>query len=119
MRARELFEQKIEIPAGKSRRVTVPVPRYWYHSLRGRSLGAQGEIPAYNYGRETDMFRDELYRDPKPEGFVYLSPRPFTSNAIKIDISKLDTSLMRLTGQVEGYAVYGADIPSDAQVSDH
>ena len=118
MRASELYEQadSIEIPAGKSRRVTVTVPRFWYHSLRGRDLGPQGEILPYEYGRETAILRDELYRDPKPQGFVYLSPKPYTGEAIKIDASKLDASLMRLTGQVEGFAVYGGAIPKEAQV---
>ena len=108
----------IEIPSGKSKLVKRTIPRYWYHSLHGRELGSKGEILPYKYGKETKIFQDELFRDPKPNGFVYLSPQPLASDSIKIDASKLDPSLMRLTGQVEGYAIYAGAIPAEAQVED-
>jgi predicted transcriptional regulator len=106
----------VTIPSGKSSKVTQQVPRYWYHSLRGRALGKDGSIQPYETRNETAILRDELYRDPKPTGFVFLSPTPFSGDSYKIDVSKLDTSLMRLTGQAEGYAVYGGPIPKDAIV---
>ncbi len=46
---------------------------------------------------------------------VFLSPTPLTSFSIRIDITKLDTNLMRTTGQAEGYAFYRGAIPSEAQ----
>lgn len=110
------IDEDIEIPSGKSHKVKRTVPRYWYHNLGGRELGPRGEILPYKYGRETKIFQDEFFRDPKPEGFVYLSPRPLYDGAIKIDAAKLDPDLMRLTGQVEGYAIYAGAIPAEAQV---
>ena len=118
MRAYELAENlQVTIPAGRSRRVTYTVPRYWYHNLGGRTLNSEGGIDPYVYGRETALLTRELYREPQPTALIYLSPKPLYSGALKIDLAKLDTSLVRLTGQVEGYAVYGEVIPAEAIVA--
>lgn len=105
-------EQLIDIPASRNGRVTVPVQRYWYHNVRGRGFDKDGSIAPYQYRKETPEF-DKDYK-VKPKGYVYLSPTPFGSDSVKIDITKLDTSLMRLTWQSEGYAVYAGRIPKSA-----
>jgi hypothetical protein len=90
-------------------------PRYWYHALFARHLNAQGGIDPYPLPRsEQELSR--LFRDWKDgDGVVYLSQQPINSDALKIDITKLDLdNKFRFTGQVEGHAVYHGTIPAEA-----
>lgn len=105
--------ETIAIPTSKSGKITTPVQRYWYHSLRGRQPGAAGEITPYSRGKETEELLKEGFKEA-PAGAVYLSPTPFDSDSVRVDIGKLDPSLMRLTGQAEGYAIYAGSIPASA-----
>jgi hypothetical protein len=106
-----ISEQTVEVPIGRGR-ATQSVPRYWYHNVRGRGFDKDGSIAPYQYRKETQEF--DSYYKVKPEGYVYLSQTQFGSQSVKVDLTKLDRSLMRLTGQSEGYAVYGGRIPKSA-----
>lgn len=111
--------ETIEIPVGKSKKLTQPVQRYWYHSVMGNpSEYSDSTIqPSLGKRKETAELLQTEYRNPDPRGFVWLSPTPLSDSAIRIDVSKLDTSKMRLTGQAEGYAIYNGEIPVEAQVN--
>lgn len=102
---------------GRRGKATVAVPRYWYHSLRGRALSADGGIPAYSLasmrgGEEiAGLFPDA---DPATDRHVYLAPAPLSADAMRIDLARLDLGEVRLTGQAEGFAVYRGDVPAEA-----
>lgn len=92
-------------------------PRYWYHSLRGRKLNSAGGIDGYPFPpKETELARE--FRDWKDgDVVVYLSQTPLSSDALKIDASKLDTiKNLRYTSQAEGYAIHRGPIPKEAIV---
>ena len=81
------------------------LPRYWYHDVRARGLNSEGGIDAYEH------------RDMDAAG-VYLSPRPLSGSALRIDLKKLDLRQLYPTGQAEGYMVYRANIPAEAIVNE-
>ncbi len=94
-------------------------PRYWYHSLRGRKLNAEGGIDSYPFPPgETVLARE--FRDWKEgDSVVYLSQTPLSSDALKIDISKLDAvNNIRYTWQAEGYAIHRGPISKEAIVNE-
>jgi len=132
--ADDVVGDTIKIPSGRNPNsgVTRTVPRYWYHSIRGREFGKRGEILPYSH-REFDILLPESFpakvgrgdrvRDnpwlktkTPPTKAIYLAQDPsYIPDAIKIDASKLDPDLMRLTGQAEGHAIYAGEIPKSAQ----
>ena len=115
MKLQEIFNQStVNIPIGRGRVATQPVQRYWYHSPRGRGFNVDGGIDAYPLpAREAELL--DMFRDSTPnDKTIYLSPSPYGTDAVIIDLTKLDLSQMRLTGQVEGFAIYRGDIPAEA-----
>ena len=111
---RESVAPQVEIPIGRSPLAKQSVQQYWYHSPRGRGFNSSGGIDAYPLPkRESELLR--MYRDNKADDkIVYLSPSPYGPDAVKIDLSKLDLSQVRLTGQAEGFAIYRGSIPAEA-----
>lgn len=105
--------ETIEIFVGRRERVTTPAPRYVYHSLRGRKLGSDGSIPGYPLSSRERELEDD-FKEPSKDGYVWLSPRPYTSEAMKIDAAKLDPRNLRYTGQAEGNLIHRGSIPADA-----
>jgi hypothetical protein len=103
----------IQIPIGARCKATHEAPRYMYHSLRGRDLQADGSIKGYPLSkRETELERE--FDTPSTDGYVWLSPTPYTSEAYKIDASKLNPRNLRYTGQVEGFLIHKGSIPAEA-----
>jgi hypothetical protein len=133
--ADDVVGDTIEIPIRVNPKTKDVVPRYWYHSIGGREFGKKGEILPYSH-REFDILlpdyfpaqlrrykSGEIYDNPylktktPPTKAIYLAQDPsYIPDAIKIDASKLDPDLMRLTGQAEGHAIYAGEIPKSAQV---
>lgn len=108
--------ETIQVPAGPKTRVTYDAPRYLYHSLRGRELNRNGDIQGYPLSsRERELERE--FDQPSKDGYVWLSPYPYTEEAYKIDASKLDPKNLRYTGQVEGFLIHRGSIPKEAIVS--
>ena len=108
----------IEIPVGKSKKLKNAVQRYWYHTLMDDPAKFPDKTIQPSKGNEkvTNELLETEFKDPDPRGFVWLSPKPLDSqNLIVVDVAKLEPSKMRLTGQIEGYAIYNGEIPVEAQ----
>ncbi len=92
-------------------------PRYWYHSLRGRELNSEGGIDSYPFPPHETVLAHEFRDWEEGDTVVYLSQYPLSDDALKIDITKLDTERnMRYTWQAEGYAIHRGAIPKEALV---
>ena len=115
MKLQELLnESTVNIPLGRSRRATQSVQRYWYHSPQARGFNIDGGIDAYSLPA-TEVELLDMFRDSKPDDeVVYLSPSPYGPDAVVIDLTKLDLTQMRTTGQGAGFAIYKGNIPSEA-----
>lgn len=92
------------------------VPRYWYHSLRGRGLDADGNIQAYPLSKHERELGREFKGPEEVTEIVWIAPKPLSRDAFKIDITKLNDRDILLTGQAEGYAVHRGAIPKEAIV---
>ncbi|MEN6631327.1 MAG: DEAD/DEAH box helicase family protein, partial [Candidatus Polarisedimenticolia bacterium] len=109
LREEPAASEQVEIRASKRGRATVSVPRYWYHSPRGRDTanGIKGyPLPP----KETELA--QMF-PTVGDRHVYISPQPLSADAVKIDISSF-ADRVRLTSQSEGYAIVQGDIPASA-----
>jgi len=113
-----IFENKkrltemVDIPIGKGRATTKCMSTL-YHSLRGRSLGPEGQIQGYQLSPKEIELQD-MWREPSQDGYVWLSPNAFGPDSLQIDVRKLNLQDLRFTGQSEGYVLHKGSIPAEA-----
>jgi len=113
MRANEILTEEETVQIGRY----YDGPRYWYHSLRSRELNADGGIDGYPFPPGEKVLAHEFRDWKEGDSVVYLSQTPLSSDALKIDISKLDAvNNIRYTWQAEGYAIHRGTIPKEAIV---
>ena len=113
MRANEILNEEETVQMSKY----YEAPRYWYHSLRSRKLNADGGIDGYPFPPHETVLAHEFRDWQEGDMVVYLAQTPLSDDALKIDITKLDTERnMRYTWQAEGYAIHRGTIPSEAIV---
>lgn len=112
MRFREITEM-VTIPMGRKGRATLQIPAVMYHSLRGREIDQKGNIKGYPLSHKEKELAD-LWVEPSPEGYVWLSPSALSGDAYAIDMHKLDPQNLRYTGQSEGYVLHKGPIPHNA-----
>ncbi len=113
MRANELLNEEETVQISRLH----DGPRYWYHSLRGRELNSEGGIDSYPFPPGETVLAHEFRDWQDGDTVVYLSQYPLSDDALKIDITKLDTERnMRYTWQAEGYAIHRGTIPKEAIV---
>jgi hypothetical protein len=108
--------ETIGIPGSSSEKWGSAVPRHMYHSRRG-SQPFSGGIAASPIAKEGEREILQDYKDGHPEDkVVWLGPERWGSpeETYLIDLSKLDVSQLRATGQAEGNVVYRGDIPASA-----
>lgn len=108
----EKLTEMIDIPIGKGRATTKCMPTL-YHSLRGRSLGPDGQIQGYQLSPKEIELQD-MWREPSTDGYVWLSSQAFGPGSLQIDARKLNPQNLRFTGQSEGYMLHKGSIPAEA-----
>lgn len=115
MKINEIILEMVDIPIGRGRgRATAKVLSVLYHSMRGRQRGTDGSIPGNPLSpKEKEL--EELWLDPSPTGYVWLSSHPLDpGSSLAIDVHALDPNNLRYTGQSEGYILHKGPIPAEA-----
>lgn len=114
MKIRELIREMVDIPIGRGKgRATAKVMSVLYHSMRGRPFAADGSIPGNPLSpKEKEL--EQLWLDPSPEGYVWLSQHPLDATSLQINTRALDPNNLRYTGQSEGYLLHKGPIPKTA-----
>ena len=105
----------VSIPMGRRGKATIRATPIFYHSLRGRPLGKEGQIQGYQLSPKEIELQD-MWVDPSPDGYVWLAPTALSSDALQIDARKLNLQNLRYTGQSEGYVLHKGSIPAEAIV---
>jgi len=117
MKSEEFIGKMIEIPMGKGHARTY-APSILYHSLRSRTLTPNGSIKGYPLSTKEIELAD-MWREPSPDGYVWLSPQPYSSDALAINAGALNPEDLRYTGQSEGFLLHKGSIPAEAILKKH
>ncbi|MHA2135343.1 MAG: hypothetical protein ACW99J_15900 [Candidatus Thorarchaeota archaeon] len=114
-------ETEVLIPLGRAGKVPTAVPRFFYHRPPGGKLGKGGIIQGYkNRGLDgsTEAINQAFGTPEAGKKIVWMSRGVDygAKETYKIDLSKLDPTRLRHTGQAEGNVWYYGDIGKDAIV---
>jgi hypothetical protein len=96
------------------------VPRYVYHQVASRGFSKEGGISPYQYRREAGIGEavDDAFGQKTDKVIWLSSKKDYGADSVKIDLSKLDPTKLRNTGQGEQNVWYNGEISKDAIVKE-